>query len=777
MASRSPLVARMLRLLCCSIGAITASSTLLAEPDNDNIDMETVEVIGVAPISGSVLSDKLPYAIQTFGKEDIEQANSHSLADMLARHAGSVTINEAQNNPLQPDVRFRGFSASPLLGVSQGVVVYQNGVRLNETFGDTVNWDLLPASSVDNMNIVAGSNPVFGLNALGGAITIATKNGFSAPEQTAAFDYGSFDAREFTINSGGNNDNWGYFVAVDGMEEDGWRDFSASRALNIYTALSWRGAGSELDLYLNAGDTRLRGNGSAPAALLAIDREQVFTHPDITENRLGMTSLSFKHWRDSNTQLSLNLFYRRNTTNSFNGDGSEFEQCDLPLDAFLCAEEEQEDQQAEEEFELVEDQFGNTVASDFDAINNRSRRVQKTWGGTAQVYLNRAWFGATHHVTIGVDYVLGKTAFDSSVEFAELTAIRSTTRSGLFDAEGFTELDTKNRLAAGYLADTILLNPKLALTLSARYNSARVQTEDQSGERPELDGDHSYKRFNAGAGLTYELNAGIVAYAGAHQTSRTPTPVELACAHPEAPCNLPNTFLADPPLDDVVSRSYELGLRGRAKYLERWQVGLFHTANQDDILFQTTGGVSSNQGFFTNAADTVRMGLEFNLAGTVNKWRWFANYSYLQATFEDDFLSHSPNHPSAVDGVVQVGSGDRLPGIPQHNFKVGASYLFSERLKTSFDLIANSGQYLRGDEANLDDKTEAYVVANAAISYRLNKHVSFTAQVKNLFDKEYETFGLYGEADEVFDDFDDDETRFLGPGAPRTIGLGVKLRL
>ena len=177
-----------------------------------------------------------------------------------------------------------------------------------------------------------------------------------------------------------------------------------------------------------------------------------------------------------------------------------------------------------------------------------------------------------------------------------------------------------------------------------------------------------------------------------------------------------------------------------------------------------------------DAADTLRLGLEVNLAGTVNHWRWFANYSYLRATFEDAFVSSSPNHPAAINGVVPVTAGDRIPGIPEHNFKLGASYHFSERLSSSVDLLVNTGQYLRGDEANLDDETDAYAVANAALSYRLSDHLSFTAQVKNLFDKDYETFGLYGEAAEVLDNLDAEEARFLSPGAPRTFWLGLKLR-
>lgn len=49
-----------------------------------------------------------------------------------------VVANPAQNNPWQPDIAFRGFTASPLMGAPQGLSVFLDGVRVNEAFGDTV---------------------------------------------------------------------------------------------------------------------------------------------------------------------------------------------------------------------------------------------------------------------------------------------------------------------------------------------------------------------------------------------------------------------------------------------------------------------------------------------------------------------------------------------------------------------------------------------------------------------------------------------------------------
>ena len=43
---------------------------------------------------------------------------------------------------------------------------------------------------------------------------------------------------------------------------------------------------------------------------------------------------------------------------------------------------------------------------------------------------------------------------------------------------------------------------------------------------------------------------------------------------------------------------------------------------------------------------------------------WFANYTYLDASFRETLLLPSPNNPSAVDGEILAVPGDRLPLIP-----------------------------------------------------------------------------------------------------------------
>ena len=240
---------------------------------------EEVIVVGVTPIHGlGVRRDRVPGNVQLATAADLNATSGIHAGQQLAAALASVHINEAQASTFQPDLQFRGFSASPLLGLPQGVAVYQDGVRVNEPFGDTVNWDLLPTGAIASVNVMPGSNPLFGQNALGGAVSIQTKTGFSHPGHAARVFGGSFGRRWVEAESGGHGDRIGYFVAGRLLDEDGWRDFSPSRVRQIFANVDWRGGSSTLGAWVTAGRNRLIGNGPAPVELVGQDRTAVFTH-------------------------------------------------------------------------------------------------------------------------------------------------------------------------------------------------------------------------------------------------------------------------------------------------------------------------------------------------------------------------------------------------------------------------------------------------------------------------------------------------------------------
>jgi iron complex outermembrane recepter protein len=791
---------------------------------------EEVVVIGVTPAGAGIDKAKIAYPIQNRIASDIENSNPLNISDFLRQSFTSVTLNDAQNNPMQPDLQYRGFTASPLLGLAQGLAVYQNGVRINEPLGDAVNWDLLPQSAIQEITLAGGANPLYGLNSLGGSLIVDMKDGFSAPGNSIEVSSGSFGRTTANFEIGGNNGSFGYYANLESFDEDGWRDESESQALNFYGSVGWRSDSTQLNFNYQYGQSELIGNGAAPVELLTLDREAIFTGPDITENDMQMYSFDYEHQVSADISFGGNVFYRKNRTDSFNGDGSEFAICslggmpqllegieeddleELGLDDDDICENQFADSDALEDFlnqtasmlnsddefnleNFSDDISGSGMLSD-EAINNISDRNQESTGAEFQWTVRGSFLGYNSQIIAGGAYFLGESNFNSVLELAEIDPVRRLTLglgTGTFVDSEATAINTETESSSLYITNTMDLSDRLALTLSARGNYTNVVLRDKSGVRPELNGDHTFSRVNPSVGLTWQANDNHGIYASYSESSRAPTPIELACNEGvfdlavafaieagedpddvDLECRLPNAFLADPPLDDVIAKSFELGSRGFINDIA-YSVGLFHTLNKDDILFQTTG---RSTGLFANVDKTRRAGIETSLQGQWQALSWLAAYSFVDATFEDSFQALSPNHAFADDeGEISVRTGDRIPGIPQHQFKITSDYNFSNGLRLGLDVLSNGSQVLRGDESNQLDEVSGYTTVSMRARYSVNERLEVFAKVDNLLDKEFESFGLLGEEPgELEVPIIEDLTNpvFLGAGAPRAAFLGLR---
>ena len=769
-------------LLAGNVGVVTAQTPASGTEDPRALD----QVIVTSYRSTTVDRDRVPYYVQSATADEIERAQSLDLTDFLSRNFASVNINHAQNNPLQPDFNFRGFTASPLLGLPQGLAVYQNGMRMNEPFGDTVSWDLVPLSAVQGMQLLAGSSPVFGLNSLGGALSMQMKDGFTF-DRTAAEGYGgSFSRRGAMVQHGGNGGRWGYYANVDYFEEDGWRDHSDSDALRFFGSVSFKGESGRLDVSTAFAESELRGNGASPAELLEIDRSQVFTHPDITENELRQLIVEGSYDVSEGVRVAGNAFFRAIDTDSFNGDGTIFEECAFEGDEFLVEQDfvdlngdEECTSDVDDDITLVLDPDGEPIdaeidSAELDAINNIGRRQQESFGASVQLAFGAdLGAGRRNDLTVGLSFSDGETSFDSVVEVASLLENRATSRTGILADEFRTQVDSELTTWSLYFVDTFDVSERWSITASGRYDDTRVGLADRSGQTPELDGNHQFARFNPALGIALRVSPATTLYANVAQSARAPTPVELACASEDAPCNLPNAFLADPPLDEVVANNLEVGAGGTLASGVRWHAGAFHIVNDDDILFQTTGGAKANVGFFENVGDTQRAGIELGLSRPEGRVKWSASYTFVSATFEDSFNIHSPNHPDVGDDVeLRVPGGADIPGIPRHQLNAGLDFGFNDRLTMGVDASFRSGVHLRGDEVNSLPRTDSYTVVNLRGEYRVSDTLRLFARIENLFDSKYETFGLLGEPDEVFPGFED--PRFFGAGPPFGAWIGVR---
>ncbi|HEX8107417.1 MAG TPA: TonB-dependent receptor, partial [Kofleriaceae bacterium] len=743
-------------------------------PDESVPISEVIVVTSTTPLHGSHLpKDHVPANVQTISAEDLADHKSLDLSTYAGEAIGSVHLNDVQGNPLQSDVQYRGFLASPLLGAPQGVSMYLDGVRLNEPFGDTINWDLIPSNAIRSVNVIPGSNPIFGLNTLGGALSLETKTGFSDPGLDGTLLYGSWGRKLARVNAGVHGERFGIFAAAQVFDEDGWRDLAPTRSEHGFVSASYQHAGTTADLSLIGANTRLTGNGPLPEQQLAMDRTVFFTAPDITENRMFMAALRGEHPLSAHLRLSGMVYGRTNRTRTVNGDQHDWAAC-MATPGALCSTDDQGNETP------VLDSQGMPVAfsDSYDAANNRTDTRQTSYGAAAQLAVDAPLAARENHLFVGVDASQSRIRFRSQTTVGTLDADRVVSDAGFVDPASPIAVDSTVDNLGVYATDTFSIRPDLFVTLSGRFNLTRLSLDDRLGDA--LSGDHAFHRINPAAGISYQPRRWLGGYASYSESNRAPTAVELTCASPTDPCRLPNAFLSDPPLAQVVARTVELGLRGTARpsgVTLDYDLAAFHTVNSSDILFISSGMVA-NQGYFANVGDTRRQGIEADLTARKRldgglRIDGSVHYTFLAATFQTPFTAPSALHPAAVNGLIDVPAGAHIPSVPRHIVKLalsGSAFGWSGGVS----VVGNTGQYLRGDEANLLAPVSGYVVVNARVAYRVGAHASVFVLASNLFDAGYSTFGVLGDATGVLGPTYD-SPRFLGVGAPRAAWLGLDL--
>jgi len=291
---------------------LLANNALAAMPNWDEV--ENILIYNQTP-----LSEHDGDVIKRLSAEKLKKSQAISLARVLDANLNSVTINDVQNNPFQTDVQYRGFTASPLLGMPQGLSVYLNGTRFNEPFGDTVNWDLIPVTAIESVSLSSGANPVFGQNTLGGALLVESKTGFTFEQNQILLQGGRYGQQGLNVQSGGNNGDWGYYVNANVYEEDGWRRFSPTSLRQAMANLSYKTADSETLITSLFTDNDMIGNGAIPVELIAEEgRRAIFTRPDQTFTQLSFLSAQHKMSLSDTTALAINGYYRENEIETYN---------------------------------------------------------------------------------------------------------------------------------------------------------------------------------------------------------------------------------------------------------------------------------------------------------------------------------------------------------------------------------------------------------------------------------------------------------------------------
>ena len=711
-------------------------------------ELPPVEVIGASPLIGSGIDrNTVPAETHVLDSNDLTREGTPDLVNSLNRQVSGVNLNSASGNPYQPTFFYHGYAASPLQGTPQGLAVYVNGVRFNQPFGDTVDWDLIPDIAIDRINL-EGSNPVFGLNALGGSVNVQLKNGFNWQGFEADVSGGSFGQIQGEFQYGKQAGNASTYVAGSVLHQGGWRDLQSTDLQNIFGDVGWRSDRAELHLNITAAHSVLNGPGSSPVQLLAVDPSAQFTAPNQVNNQYASLSLNGTVDITDTTSVQALVYYRYFLQRVTNGNAPNDAPC-TDGSGLLC----------------FDGGFSTTLGGAFipnflnggpySELDDQTTNTN-AYGASAQVTNDDDVFGLKNNFVAGLSFDGAQTMFSAVSYIGGLTALdRVFVGPGVVIDEPGTNSPVRvaisNATYGLYFADTLNLTPRLALTVSGRFNAALIDLNDQNGG--DLTGNHTYNHFNPAAGITYQFAPWLTAYAGYAVANRAPTPAELSCAGPNNSCSLANFFVGDPNLQQVVSHTLEAGLRGNVAPFEgarlSYNLALFRSNLDDDIAF--INSVTQGRAYFANIGQTRRQGVDVGAQLKTDRWLAYVAYTYVSATFQSGFVEASGNNPAAdANGNLTIRPGNRLPGIPANQLKFGANYKVTDKWTVGASAILASSAFLFGDEANLTPPLPGYFTMNLTTTYQLTKNVQLFAWAENITNARYYTFGTFSPTSSVF---------------------------
>ena len=733
----------------------------------------TEHVVVFGTLSGSDIGlspDKVPGGLQSLSAEQLGAQHNGSLLSALGMQTAGVSLSDVQGNGLFQNLRYHGFDASPLQGTPQGLAVYQNGVRLNEAFGDTVNWDAIPQNAIDRADIWS-SNPVFGLNALGGAVNLVMKNGFSWQGAEASVQGGSHGHGMATAQWGLEDGAVSFYGAAEGVTDEGWRFHSQSNLARLYADAGWRFGNSEIHLVASGAATSLGVVGPTPFGLIQRNRKSVYTFPQTTRNTVGSLALNGKTRLDENWQLEGSVYLRGLKQRHVDGNDAEFERCSnsSSFGGRLCLEDDGFTRPVpftgaaalnfRNQFAIL-DQNNASIAFTPGTIYGTVDRTftdSSSRGITLQVTGNTPLFGLANYFIAGFSLDSSAIGFRSTSTlgriFPDFNVATDPVLAGsgsIIHANGNigyapVTLRATTDYYGFYAVDSLDLTDRLTLTAGLRVNAADIVTRDRSGTAVELNGNHGFGHVNPLAGLTWKVTDEISLFGSYSQANRAPTPLELDCADPARPCLLEGSLVADPPLAQVVSHSYQAGVRGGTDMMNGkldWSVSLFRTDSDNDIV--ALASTIAGRGYFANVPSTQRQGVDLSARYATQGWSAYASYSYLDATYQFSGTLASPNNPNAdSDGNVAVTAGRRMPLNPASSLRAGGDVEVLERVTLGAELAFTGSQYFDGDPSNLNTKLPSTVVVNLRAAWQIDERWQLFGVVDNLFDNGDALYGSY----------------------------------
>ena len=754
----------MLRMLgrALLVGALPLGA-LAQAPQADVVHgLQPVEVLGHTPLPGLVQQrDRYPGNVQLADDAVLERAKSANLPEFMGRQLTGVTVNEVQGSPFQVDVNYRGHRLSPTLGTAQGLSVYLDGVRINEPFGDVMNWDLLPEAAIAEIALLPGSNPLFGLNTLGGALVLSTKSGRTHKGTEADFSIGSNGRRRLDVGHGAQwADGWHGYVAGTLFAEQGWRQESPGQLGNLFLKLGRDRAGTQWSLSWLAARSRLTGNGPLSQSLYDIDPRSGYTFHDTTRSHASLLNFSASHTLDGGDKLAALAWHRTGRREGSNGDVNGawtdwLESCAGARATPACS-----------------DPADPGYVSRTAVLNQSVARQSASGGG-----LQWTRTAGRHQFAIGADASASRIGYEQFRQEGAFDARRVAIGDPLAPLLQQVALSGRGSHASLFATDIVSFGASTQLTAAARWNRSGVDNSLSAAGSSAREA-FSFRKLNPAVGATHVFSDALNVFGNLSQGTRVPTVLELGCADPARPCVLPTGLQSDPALRQVVARTAELGFRARPQPRLQLSSALFRTVSNDDIVFVRSG--VSQAGYFANVGKTLRQGLELAARWREPGWQWHADFSWLQATYRGE--GTLPGPLSTASQPNTFGRGTPVAGLPRQVLKLGGDWQAWPDVTLGADWMAVGSQVVAGNESGGRPelgRLPGYSVLDARVVWQLASRWQAYLRVGNLLNRRYASFAtgnrdLFPGGRALQPGEDAAASRFLAPGAGRTLTLGAR---
>ncbi|MDQ3997033.1 MAG: TonB-dependent receptor [Gemmatimonadota bacterium] len=673
-----------------------------------------VQVVGsVIPSMGPAVGSSVPARVSIVSARELAATGGRTISDALASRAGMSSYDDL-GSAYKMTLVTRGFTASPVVGLPQGVSVFVDGIPVNEPDAGQVNFDLLPLAYVEQVEVLSGTASLLGPNSLGGAVNLLTRGGDGTFVTEAELTGGSYDRLGAQASTGGTTRGWRYFLGGDYDRERGWRRLTGARLANGFGRIGRSGERGGLAVQAFAARSYAETAGSLPGSVYTIRPDSNLSAGDFEDLEQLHVAL-MGHAALGGGRASLTAWFRRHRAERFNVN----QQDDPDVRGFA---------------------------------RNQTVGVAADWRhhqavGSGALGLRVGAGGAANRVGIRI--------FGERIDPGLTTDVESPIQK----VDAYTTADYQRG--------------RLSLSGGARYDVVRVPFSNLL--RPERDTVSVFARLSPRVGVSLALRADASIYASAGRSFRAPAVIELACADPGEPCPLPFALGDDPPLAPVVATTSEVGGRwARGPVVAT--VAAYRTDVRDDIFLfpyrdESEPAGSTIDGYFANVPRTRREGLEVGVQAVLDRsHEVYANYASTRATFQTGGVQIFSVR-EASGGSNEIEPGDRLPLVPNRTLSAGGTLALRHGFSVGVDAHYVGERRLRGDEANEETPLPGYATTRLRLGYDARDWEARVI-VANLLDRAHATFGTFN----INQGAGDVLERFLTPGEPRSIAISVRWR-